>query len=276
MERRSPEPRRSRTERSTGAASSQRALPPTGLELVDRLSDRRNVTVDDYVRGASEYVRRQRSLTAGQKKAAQIRLSNALANALLAELHAAMPGMTEHALAGEIWVAGALRSAKVDVVEFHPQDGLRLAVEIKPVNLAVGRAIWNRFGDIRVTAVNLHLKFPFAVVGGLLAIPTSEEVTRRGELAMRDTRHLIRRAVDRFERAGGRRSEAEAAHLLEGVCVLAYDIESATIEPALPPAGKGLRWSEFIQAMASAYEARFGTDTGEPEALAGDTDDEQL
>jgi len=48
----------------------------------------------------------------------------------------------------------------------HELDGLRLAVEIKPVNLAVGRALWNRCGDILAFAVNLYLKFPFAVVRG--------------------------------------------------------------------------------------------------------------
>jgi hypothetical protein len=53
-------------------------------------------------------------------------------------------------------------------------DGLRLAVEIKPINLAVGRAVWNRFGDVRAFAVNIHLKFPFAVVGGVLVIPVWE------------------------------------------------------------------------------------------------------
>ena len=80
--------------------------------------------------------------------------------------------------AGELDVAGALRSARADVSEAHPLDGLRLAVEIKPINLAVGRAIWNRFGDVQVFAVNIHLKFPFAVVGGVLALPTWE--WRRG------------------------------------------------------------------------------------------------
>jgi hypothetical protein len=87
--------------------------------------------------------------------------------------------------AGELNVAGALRNARADVSEAHHMDGLRLAVEIKPVNLAVGRAIWNRFGDVRAFAVNIHLKFPFAVVGGVLAVPTWEwtKVTKAMRLA---------------------------------------------------------------------------------------------
>ena len=77
-------------------------------------------------------------------------------------------------------IAGALRTARADVSEAHHLDGLRLAVEIKPVNLAVGRAIWNCFGDVRAFAVNIHLKFLFAIVGGVLAVPTSTRPRRPG------------------------------------------------------------------------------------------------
>lgn len=49
-----------------------------------------------------------------------------------------------------------------------------------------------------------------------------------------------------FVRAGGRRTEGEAAHLLEGIAVVAFDREAGTIDPDLPPAGSGLRSPEFI------------------------------
>lgn len=151
-------------------------------------------------------------------------------------------------------MAGALRTAQADVSEFHDMDGLRFAVEIKPVNLAVGRAIWNRFGDIRFFAVNVHLKFPFAVVGGILVVPTWE-VTKKG--IKKSTRHLIERAVKRIVRARGRENESDAAHLLEGVAVLAYDPDTAVLDPDLPTAQSALRWQEFINALAEAYESRF-------------------
>ncbi len=158
-------------------------------------------------------------------------------------------------MAGERKVSGALSEPQVDVSEMHPLDGLRLAVELKPINLAVGRAIWNRFGDIRAVAVNLHLKFPFAVVGGVLAIPTYEEdpgPTRK------PTTHLIERAVNRLARAGGRRTEGDAPHLLEGVGVVVYDPDTGALQPDPPPPGSGLRWDEFVDALVSAYQARFG------------------
>jgi hypothetical protein len=226
---------------------------PTGLPAVDRLARLQHPpTLDDYIEAVSEYVRKSSRLSAGQAKAAQIRLSAALGNTLAAELRAAAPDMQP--VAGERDVSGALRIVKGDVSEFHPLDGLRLAVEIKPINLAVGRAIWNRFGDIRTFAVNLHLKFPFAVVGGVLAVPTYERSGR----VKKDTTHLIERAVDRLSRAGGRENEGGAPHLLEGVGVVVYNPDTAKLDPEIPPEDLGLRWDEFVEIMATAYDSRFG------------------
>jgi hypothetical protein len=228
-----------------------------GVPLVDALAANQVPSLGDYIAAASEYVRTASNLTQNQKKAAQIRLSAALSLALAGEFRARLPTM-RGLRTGELPVAGALRTANVDLCEFHELDGLRLAVELKPVNLAVGRALWNRFGDIRTVAVNLHLKFPFAVIGGVLAIPTYEEGGPGGNAARRPTTHLIQRAIDRLARAGGRLREADAAHLLEGVAVVVYDPDTATLEPTLPAAGSGLRWDEFIEAMVAAYQARFG------------------
>src|SRR5262245_38099162 len=147
----------------------------TGVTSVDALAVRASPTLNEYVSGVSEYIRLHPGLTPGARKSAQIALSAALARCLKAELEARVPHMRIHA--GELTVSGALRTARSDVSETHHLDGLRLAVELKPVNVAVGRAIWNRFGDVRAFAVNIHLKFPFAVVAGVLAIPTRE---RRG------------------------------------------------------------------------------------------------
>jgi hypothetical protein len=236
-----------------GIPHDSRRLTTVGLEQVDRLETCEPCFLSDYLRGASEYVRRGPGLAAGPKKAAQIRLSTGLARALVTDLRTRLPVI--RAVAGEVDVAGALRTARADVSEFHPLDGLRLAVEIKPINLAVGRNIWNRFGDIRTFAVNLHLKFPFAVIGGVLAIPTYEEKTEPGQRV--ETRHLVERAVSRLLRAGGRRTEADAPHLLEAIAVVLYDPDSAELDPEIPRAGHGLRWSEFVDALAVAYEARF-------------------
>jgi hypothetical protein len=190
----------------------------------------------------------------------------------------------------------------------HGLDGLRMAVEIKPVNLAVGRAAWNRFGDIRAFAVNIHLKFPFAVAGGVLVLPTWEEakMTKKmaaeksaAEAAMRqvvageisddtepegadededvseegeaealaaagdDTYHkptvdLIQRVIKTLGKTRLRDTEADPPHLLEAVTVVVYDPDVPGLHPDLPPAGRDLRWDEFVSRMAKVYDRRFG------------------
>lgn len=235
-----------------------RATPvsPTGLRLVDSLSDPGAVTLAHYVAAVSEYVRESGHLSANAKKATQFRLSFALGQALVGALRARLSIV--NARVGEHRVAGALRTVRADVSEYHPLDGLRLAVEVKPVNLAVGRALWNRFGDIRAFAVNLHLKFPFAVVGGVLVIPTYE-VTAKG--SQKPTTHLIERTVSRLVRAGRRRNESDAAHLLEAIAVVVYDPQAGELDTRIPREGSGLRWQEFIETLAEAYDTRFGEGT---------------
>lgn len=73
----------------------------------------------------------------------------------------------------------------------------------------------------------------------------------------KSTLHLIERAIDRLIRAGGRRSEAEAAHLLEGIAVVVYDPDTGTINPDHPKTASGLRWEEFVSAIVASYRARF-------------------
>lgn len=242
------------------ASKKKKPLEPTTIDSIDSLTTKVPCTLQDYITAVSDYVKRSKSITDGQRKSAQIRLSNGLAHALADALKARLPQMGD-VKAAETPVSGALRIARADVSEMDALDGLRLAVEIKPINLAVGRAIWNRFGDIRTFAVNLHLKFPFSVIGGVLVIPTYEEkkTKKKGIEAfeLSSTVHLIQRAVRRLVRAGGRRTEGDAAHLLEGVGVIVYDPETATLDPNLPPDGSGLRWDEFINALVLAYDSRF-------------------
>ncbi len=302
----------------------------TGLQKVDAVALVAAPTLQDYLGAVSEYVLESPGLGASPSKTAQIALGAALGRVLRTELMAALPRIKPHA--GELSVAGALRVARADVSESHHLDGLRLAVEIKPVNRAVGRALWNRFGDIRAFAVNIHLKFPFAVVGGVLAVPewewakltkkmlkeaeaalaeaaTADEATGEvpaadeggtddgdddaqessaavdgdddladeppldtaaaaaaaaavatvgvGGLFKKPTLGLLARLVRRLIRTRRRETEADAAHLLEAVAVIVYDPDTAALHPALPPAGSGLRWEEFVARLADAYELRF-------------------
>ena len=230
----------------------------SGLALCDALAGMERPRLSDYCAAAAEYIQAASTATTSQQKIAQVQLSNALAGITLADLRERLGLPMPLAVAGEREVGGGLRSVKADVSEMTRTDGLTLAIEIKPVHLAIGRAVWNRFGDIRTFAVNIHLKFPFAVIGGIMTLPTEERLKSGDDERWKSTAGLIARAADRFSRAGSRRTEAEAAHLLEGIAVVAFDRRTGLIDPGLPPADKGLRWEEFIEAIATAYEARFG------------------
>ncbi|MBN2113079.1 MAG: hypothetical protein JW785_03020 [Acidimicrobiia bacterium] len=230
---------------------------PIGVPEIDRGNEKARPELADFVVAASEYVLSSSGWTDSLKKKAQLRLSYILAKVVVADLHDEL-GYETGAAAGETTVGGGLRSVNADVSEFTEIDGLRLAVEIKPINLAVGRAIWNRFGDIRTFAVNLHLKFPFAVVAGILTVPVFEiGKTKDGE-TRKATTHLIQRAEKRLVRSGNREHEGEAAHLLEAVGLVVFDPDTKLVDPDIPEAGNGLRWEEFIGQLAAAYEGRFG------------------
>jgi hypothetical protein len=213
--------------------------------------------IEDYCRASAEYVTHASELHSGHMKTAQIMLSNVLARVMLEDLRDALDLPLTDAVAGERKVGGALREAQADVSEMTPLHGLTLAVELKPVHLAVGRAIWNRFGDVRTFAVNIHLKFPFAVVGGVMTLPTMERQKSNDNDAWKSTTHLVERAIARFVHAGGRETEGDAPHLLEGIAVVVFDHETGAIVEGLPPSGSGLRWPEFIASLARAYSARF-------------------
>lgn len=230
----------------------------SGLPLCDALAGTNRPHLTDYCAAAAEYIRVASTSTASQQKIAQVQLSHALAVITLADLRERLGLPMPLAVAGERQVGGGLRAVQADVSEMTPTDGLTLAIEIKPVHLAIGRAVWNRFGDIRTFAVNIHLKVPFAVIGGIMTLPTEERLKSGDDERWKSTAGLIARAADRFSRAGSRRTEAEAAHLLEGIAVVAFDHRTGQVDPAIPPPGKGLRWDEFMEAIATAYAARFG------------------
>jgi len=262
-------------------AAKKKAPSTSSLPNVDRLDDLVTPTLDDFIVATSDYIKQAHTLTGGQAKSAQLKLSNALGRAVLAGLQSRLPGFS--GIAGEHNVGGALRAAQADVHEFLAPDGLRLAIEIKPVHKAVGRAIWNRFGDIRTFAVNVHLKFPFAVVGGVMTVPTVETSKAKKYEATggwKPTTAQVSRAVERFRRAGSRLTEGDAPHQLEAIAFIVFDPLTGKVHEKVPPTGSNLRWDEFLNSLATAYNARFegstvGTDDEDADDLADEDPDDQ-
>lgn len=40
--------------------------------------------------------------------------------------------------------------------------------------------------------------------------------------------------------------------------LVVFDPDTKSVDPDIPEAGNGLRWDEFIERLAAAYEGRFG------------------
>jgi len=254
-------------------------MPYPAVPELDRVIGLAAPTIDDYVAAASAYVLEGRRLPnkgtadSDSAKAAQTALAKVLGEVLACELAARHKKFIEEELgphlpqgknvhildprSGETRVAGGLRTARSDVTEAHRLDGIRLAVEIKPSYRAVGRAIWNRYGDVRAFAVNVHLKFPFAVVGGIQVLPT---VDVEDDGTQVDTRHYLERAARRLSRIRPRTTEADADHLLEAFGLLAFNPLSGELDPEIPPHGGVLRWDNFVDALVRAYDTRFGAE----------------
>ena len=87
----------------------------------------------------------------------------------------------------------------------------------------------------------------------ITAPPTTERAKSGNDKDWKSTRHLIERAIGRFIRAGGRQTEGDAAHLLEGIAVVVFDVDTGVVDPKLPAVESGLRWPEFIDLMAWRY-----------------------
>jgi len=256
-------------------------FPP--VPELDRVVRLENPSLDDYVAASSAYVLDGRQLpTKGtdesrSAKAAQGELSKVLGRVLAHDLNARHKELVISELgegvldrpkrqrphliepeAGEKRVAGGLRTVQSDVTEAHELDGVRLAVEIKPSYRAVGRAIWNRYGDVRAFAVNIHLKFPFAVVGGVQVLPTID-IEEDGSRSK--TRTYLSRAARRHDRIRPRVSEADADHLVEALGLVIFDPETGELDPDLPAADSRLRWEGFVASLVEAYDARFGAES---------------
>jgi hypothetical protein len=213
-------------------------------------------TLDNYLNEVCEYQRRLleinklgREESGKSKKSEQLRLGTLLATVIAGDLRGR--GVRDPR-AAEVAIAGALSRPRVDVSETSLEDGLKLGIEIKTVNEAAGRAMWNRVGDLRSFAVNYHLKFPYAVCGGVITVPDMMP----GEPNLIP---LIRRVERVLARVNGRPDEGSAPHRLEAIAFIVYRCGPTRIElhPDLPSESSGLRYPQFLDALVAAYEARF-------------------
>ncbi|HVM29146.1 MAG TPA: hypothetical protein VM305_00035 [Candidatus Limnocylindrales bacterium] len=149
---------------------------------------------------------------------------------------------------GEIEITGGIKPQQLDIVVASGRDGLALAIDVKGLNTRenAGKNLKNRLGDFVSIAVNFHLRFPYSVLGGVLALPSdiSEAQLRKG----------IRIA----EGLAGRVSPSEGPERFEGFCLLVFDCDRLDLSEQWPSPGSPVRYDNFVRSLAEAYERRFG------------------
>jgi hypothetical protein len=149
---------------------------------------------------------------------------------------------------GEMDISGGIKHQQMDIVLASPRDGLALAVDVKGLNTRenAGKNLKNRLGDFVSISVNFHLRFPYAAIGGVLAVPSdiSESQLRKG----------IRIA----EGLAGRVSPSEGPERFEAFALLVFDCETLAPSSTWPDPDSPVRYENFVLALRDAFERRFG------------------
>ena len=133
---------------------------------------------------------------------------------------------------------GGLGPKRVDVSYSDDRHGLLLAVTIKSLNFAsyptlkgsapprpdltkignFSKNVKNRFGDLTTESITLHMRFPFAVVGCLYAMPERSMVEKGKNMKI----STFERASLLYGTISGRTAYGDPAEKFENVTLMLY------------------------------------------------------
>ena len=147
---------------------------------------------------------------------------------------------------GAVRVIGGLRPQNYDV-GYQP-DGVRFVFDSKTLNdsESVRKNFQNMVNDLYTEAMTVHLRFPYAVVGFMVVIPSP---CFTGGIRSRFTRML--------DRLVGRASPLDANHKAEAVSLVLWDPINGRIELAWPEPGSPLRIERFSEQVQKQYYERY-------------------
>ncbi|MBN1485853.1 MAG: hypothetical protein JXA37_14155 [Chloroflexia bacterium] len=156
------------------------------------------------------------------------------------------PGSQDCVEFGQVRIIGAVRPQNFDVA-YRP-DGPRVAFDSKTLNdMASVRKNWqNMINDLSTEATTVHIRFPYAVVAFIVMIP-------KPALASKQETDIIRT----LERLGTRSDVLDQAHLAEVVALVAWDPQTGTIDPSVPPPTSNIRIETFSDTLYQQYVSRY-------------------
>jgi len=157
-----------------------------------------------------------------------------------------LPPTTDCVEVGQVRIVGGVRPQAFDV-GYRP-DGPRLLFDSKTLNdLKSVRKNWqNMINDLATEATTAHSRFPFAIVGFLIAIP-EPCIPERQYAPLKET----------LERMAGRTGTEEQPHLAEAISLVIWDPATGQISSTMPPEDSPLRLQKFGEAVEQVYLARY-------------------
>jgi len=147
---------------------------------------------------------------------------------------------------GPVRIIGGVRPQNFDV-GYRP-DGVRIAFDSKTLNdeKSVRKNYQNMINDLGTEATTVHTRFPYAIVGFLVAIPFPS-------LAPKQRNALI----GTLERLSGRNSPLDSVHKAEVVSLVLWNPSDGSIHLNWPPTTSLLRIERFSEIMNFAYHERY-------------------
>ncbi len=159
---------------------------------------------------------------------------------------ALLPARPDAVEVGPVRIIGGIRPQNYDV-GYRP-DGIRFVSDSKTLNdtASVGKNFQNMVNDLGTEATTVHIRFPYAVVGFVVIIPTP--------CLTGQTRERFTRMLDRLV---GRSSPIDVPHKAEVVSLVMWDPTTGTVDANWPPPGSPLRIDRFSDQVQAAYHARY-------------------
>jgi hypothetical protein len=181
-----------------------------------------------------------------------------------------MPKKPNAVEVGPVRVVGGIRPQNYDV-GYRP-DGVRFVFDSKTLNdvKSVSKNFQNMVNDLSTEATTVHTRFPYAVVGFMVVVPTP--CFRTG------IRDRFTRMLDRLV---ARASPIDEVHKAEAVSLVLWDPERPMIDLEWPAPGSVLRLEEFSKQVQTQYHERYAgmpphhkLSKAQKEALAEEPSDE--
>jgi len=146
---------------------------------------------------------------------------------------------------------GGLGPKGVDVFVADEKHGLLLSSGTKGLMFDVRKNLLNRFRDMVAEALELHMRFPYAVCGHVLFIDTA---ARTASARLHGT--VLNRIVTLLDGIANRRVPADPPELYEHIAVLLLDTAASKAEIAPADVPQSMHFATYMDRMLRSFEQR--------------------